>query len=80
MPRFMVEHRHEPCECGVAYAAFKGHASPLRKSRTVSSCATGRHAIWWLVDAPSPQDALDLLPAYVAQRSTAVEVRKVVIP
>jgi hypothetical protein len=36
--------------------------------------------IWWLVDAPGPEDALALLPFFVAARSTAVEVREVHIP
>jgi hypothetical protein len=36
--------------------------------------------IWWLVDAPSPAEALELLPFFVAQRSTAVAVREVQIP
>jgi hypothetical protein len=36
--------------------------------------------IWWLVDAPSPEEALELLPFFVAQRSTAVAVREVQIP
>ncbi|MGB0097132.1 MAG: hypothetical protein WBP81_31900 [Solirubrobacteraceae bacterium] len=39
-----------------------------------------RHTIWWLVTAPSPEDALELLPFFVAQRSTVVEVREVEIP
>ena len=80
MPRYVLEHRHDAGECGVAFAAFKGHPSPLRHSPTVASCLSGDHAIWWLVDAPSPEAAVALLPYFVAQRSTAVEVRKVRIP
>src|SRR5918996_5246576 len=29
MPRYLLHHRHEPEECGVEFAAFKGHTSPL---------------------------------------------------
>jgi hypothetical protein len=36
--------------------------------------------IWWLVDAAGPDQALELLPFFVAQRSTAIEVREVEIP
>ena len=35
---FLLHHRHQPRECGVAYASFKGHPSPLRRSDAVSSC------------------------------------------
>ena len=80
MPSFLLHHRHEPGKCGVAFAAFKGHDSPLRHSATFASCAAGGHEIWWVVDAESPEHALDLLPSYVAERSTAVAIRKVQIP
>jgi hypothetical protein len=36
--------------------------------------------VWWLVDAPGSEAALELLPFVVSQRSTAVEVRNVQIP
>jgi hypothetical protein len=78
--RYLLHHRHDPDECGVAFAAFKGHASPLRHVPTVASCLSGDHAIWWLVDAPSHADALALLPFFVAQRASATEVREVRIP
>ena len=80
MPRFMLHHRHEPGKCGVAFASFKGHASPLRHAATYSSCAAGGHEIWWLVEAATAQDALALLPHYVAQRTTAVPIGVVEIP
>jgi hypothetical protein len=80
MTMFMLHHRHEPGKCGVAFAAFKGHASPLRHGATFASCAAGGHEIWWVVDADSPEQALELLPHYVAERSTAVPIRKVQIP
>jgi hypothetical protein len=80
MPRFLVHHHHEAKDCGVAFASFKGHASPLRHHETFSSCLSGGHAVWWLVDAASEHDALALLPPYVAARASAAEVRPVQIP
>ena len=80
MPRFLVHHRHEPHECGVAFASFKGHETPLRHRAALASCASGGHAIWWAVEAATEQDALALLPFFVAERSTAVAVTEVQIP
>jgi hypothetical protein len=78
--RYLLHHRHHAHECGVAFASFKGHRSSLRHSAAVASCRSGGHAIWWCVDAASAEDALELLPFFVAERSTAVEVTEVVIP
>ena len=80
MPRYLVEHRHEPHECGVVFAAFKGHESPLRHRPTLSSCPSGGHALWWIVAAATEQEALALLPFFVAARSTAIRVGEVAIP
>ena len=80
MPRFLVHHRHEPHQCGIAFTAFKGHQSPLRHRPALASCLAGDHAIWWTVEAPSEQDALRQLPFFVAQRSTVTRVTEVVIP
>jgi len=80
MPRFLLQHRHEPHQCGVAFAAFKGHDSPLRHCAVLASCLSGGHAIWWAVEAASEEDALRLLPLFVARRSTVTRVREVVIP
>jgi hypothetical protein len=80
MARFLLHHRHEPQECGVAYASFKGEASPLRRTATVASCLAGGHEIWWLVEAASPKEALGQLPHYVAVRSTASPITEVQIP
>ena len=80
MPRFLVHHRHEPHECGIAFAAFKGHESPLRHRAALASCRTGGHAIWWAVDAASEADALRQLPYFVAERSTVTCVTEVQIP
>ncbi len=80
MARYLLHHRHEPSECGAAFAAWKGHTSPLRRHGTFGSCRSGGHAIWWLVDAANAADALALLPYFVAERSSAVEVSLVTIP
>lgn len=80
MKRFLLHNRHRPDECGVTFAAFKGHPSPLRGQETASSCLTGGHEIWWLVEAETADGALALLPRYVAQRSTAIAIREVLIP
>jgi hypothetical protein len=78
--RFLLEHRHEPRECGVVFASFKGHASPLRRRATIASCRSGGHAIWWTVEAESEEDALRLLPPYVAKRTTVARVNEIGIP
>jgi hypothetical protein len=80
MPRFLVHHRHEPHQCGIAFAAFKGHDSPIRHRAALASCPTGGHAIWWALEAASEDDALRELPFYVAQRSTVTQVAEVEIP
>jgi hypothetical protein len=80
MPRYLLHHRHEPDECGVVFASFKGHESPLRHQATLASCRSGGHAIWWTVDAATEEDALGLLPAYIAERTTVARVSEVDIP
>jgi hypothetical protein len=80
MARYLVHHRHAPDECGVAFAAFNGHESPLRHRTTLASCEWGGHAIWWAVDAATEQEALRLLPFFVAERSTATRVGEIEIP
>jgi hypothetical protein len=78
--RYLLEHRHEPRDCGVVFAAFRGHDSPLRHRPTLASCESGGHAIWWTVDAQTDEEALGLLPFYVAARTTATRVSEVEIP
>lgn len=80
MASYLLQHRHEPRDCGVVFAAFKGHESPLRHRATLASCASGGHAIWWAVEAHSSAEALALLPFYVAERTTATSVTEVEIP
>jgi hypothetical protein len=80
MARYLLHHSHRPDECGVVFASFRGHTSPLRHQSTLASCRSGGHAIWWTVEAASTADALDLLPPYVADRTTATSVSDVQIP
>jgi hypothetical protein len=80
MPRFLIHHRHEARECGVVFASFRGHESPLRHRATLASCAFGGHAIWWSVEAAGEAEALGLLPFFVAARATATRVDHVEIP
>jgi hypothetical protein len=46
----------------------------------MASCETGGHAIWWSVEADSEDEALALLPYFVAVRTTATRVSQVLIP
>jgi hypothetical protein len=80
MFRYLLEHRHQPEECGVVFAAFRGHDSPLRNRSTLASCRSGGHAIWWTVEADTENDALRLLPTYVARRTIVTRVSEVEIP
>jgi hypothetical protein len=80
MPCFLIQHRHRAHECGVVFASFRGHESPLRHRGALASCASGGHAVWWAVRAEDERAALGLLPHYVAERSTATRVREVQIP
>jgi hypothetical protein len=80
MTRYLLHHHHEPHECGVVFASFKGHSSPLRHRPTLATCRSGGHEIWWTVEAASEADALAQLPFYVAERTTATSVSEVEIP
>jgi hypothetical protein len=78
--RYVLEHHHGPRECGVVFASFKGHGSPLRHRATLASCRSGGHTIWWTVEADTEADALRLLPPYVAARTRVSRVNEVEIP
>jgi hypothetical protein len=80
MSRYLLEHRHEPGECGVVFASFKGHTSPLRRRPAFTSCRSGGHAIWWMVEAETEDDALRMLPPYVAKRTTVARITEIDIP
>jgi hypothetical protein len=80
MSLYLLEHRHKPAECGIVFASFKGHPSPLRHQGALASCRSGGHAIWWTVEAESEDGALRLLPPYVAKRTTVSRVSVIDIP
>jgi hypothetical protein len=80
MARYLLHHRHEPDECGIVFASFKGSQSPLRHQAALASCHTGGHEIWWTVQAETEAGAAGLLPFYVAQRTTVTRVSEVQIP
>ena len=80
MSRYLLHHRHESHECGVAFAAFRGFESPLRHQATLASCRSGGHSIWWTVEASNRDDALTLLPFFIAERTTVTPVGEVQIP
>jgi hypothetical protein len=80
MARYLLCHRHQPHECGIVFASFKGNQSPLRHHAALASCPSGGHEIWWTVQAGSQADAARLLPFYVAQRTTVTRVSEVQIP
>jgi len=80
VPRFRLHHRHTPVECPVAFASWRGFASPLRHGTAVGSCARGGHELWWDVDAVDATAALALLPPFVADRTDATRVQDLPIP
>jgi len=80
MARYLLHHHHGPQDCGVVFASFKGHESPVRHEPALASCAFGGHAIWWVVEAASESEALEQLPFYVAERTTVTHVSEVAIP
>jgi hypothetical protein len=80
MSNFLLHHTHRPRECEAIFAAWRGFSSPLRHRSAASTCLAGGHAIWWRVEAADRDAALALLPPYVAERTTATQVREVTIP
>ena len=81
MPRFLLHHSHEPHECGVAFAAFRGHASPLRHQRGAGLAAPTAGTRSGGRSRPRvPEEALGFLPYFLAERATATRVDEVDIP
>ena len=80
MSRYLLHHRHEPHECGVVFAAFKGHDSPLRHQPTLASCApAGTRSGGPSMPQPRRKRSR-CCPFYVAERTTATSVSEVEIP
>ncbi|MET0511426.1 MAG: hypothetical protein ABW135_07080 [Thermoleophilaceae bacterium] len=80
MPSFLLHHAHDAHECAAAFAAWQGFDSPLRHRRAPSTCLAGGHALWWRVEASDRRAALELLPRFVAERTTPIAIREVQIP
>jgi hypothetical protein len=80
MAVYLLEHRHDPVDCGAAFAAWKGVDSPLRDTTVLCSCPTGEHRLWFVVDARDEIAALGHLPRYLAERAIAIPVVRVPIP
>ena len=72
MALYLLAHRHQPDECAVAFAAWKGFDSPLRQSAVLCSCRSGGHRLWVVVPAATADAALLQLPPYVAARTAAL--------
>lgn len=80
MPTFRIHHRHQPSECGAAFAAWSGFASPLRGEPALCSCFYGSHELWWDVDSADEREALGHLPPFLAERSTVSRISEHAIP
>jgi hypothetical protein len=80
MAIFLLHHQHSPGDCAVAFAAWAGFDSPLRRRPAASTCLAGGHSVWWRVEAADVVAALALLPRFVADRTTPIEVREIEIP
>ena len=80
MGLFLLVHSHSPERCASAWAAWKGHLSSLRGTEVACTCMHGGHVVWWEVRAASAEDALALLPDYVARSTRALPIRRVVTP
>ena len=83
--QFVLSHRHAPKDCGVAFAAWRGFESPLRHHSALASCPSdgvddSEHLLIWTVEATSPEQALALLPPWLAERAEVRRVGEVAIP
>ncbi len=79
MPQYLLSHKHHPSECGVVFACFKGHSSPLRhqrRYRRASSAATRSGGS----STRRPLTTRSRFCLLCRPASTAVEVREVQIP
>jgi hypothetical protein len=76
----LLLHRHDRPECPVAFAAWRGFQSPLRHKPALSTCPSGGHYIVWMVEAATAEEAMALLPPFVATRTDAMVVAEVPIP
>jgi len=80
MAKFILHHTHEPSECAASVACWRGFSSPLRGKQVPSACRFGEHETWWRVTAADEAEAVGLLPAFVAERVTAIRVEEMKVP
>ena len=85
--RALTDARVPPSEVGLLLLATSTPDHPLPPTApavahrlALSSCMQGGHALWWVVEADSEQEALRQLPEYVSERSEVTRVRSVPIP
>jgi hypothetical protein len=78
--QFLLSHSHKEAECAAAFAAWSGVESSLRHQTTIAGCEHGHHRVFWIVEAPNEESALELLPGFVASRTVVTPVREVLIP
>jgi hypothetical protein len=62
MALFLFEHHHQPDDCAVAFAAWKGFDSPLKHTAVLCSCRSGGHRLWFVVTSATAESALRQLP------------------
>ena len=68
-------HRHEAADCAAAFDAWTGFESPLQSGRPPATCRHASHTQTWVVEADSATAAVELLPAFVRDRTDAIEIR-----
>jgi hypothetical protein len=83
--QFVLSHRHVSGDCGIAFAAWRGFDSPLRHQSALASCPSdaideGEHLLIWTVEAAGAEQALALLPPWLAERAEVRRVGEVSIP
>jgi hypothetical protein len=77
MALFVLHHHHQSHECASAFAAWKASRSPLHDRPATSSCVYGGHDMWWRVEAADADEALALLPEWVAARTAVHAVTEI---
>ena len=80
MALYLLEHRHQPDECAVAFAAWKGFDSPRRQRAVLCSCRSGGHRLWFVVPAATADGAPAPVAALRRARTAAITIGEVTIP
>ena len=77
---YLLVNEHSEAECSATFAAWRGFESALRRAVPVSGCTWNDHRIWWRVEAGAAEEALCMLPSFVARRTVAVRVFETPLP